>query len=276
METSPIDVNRRHGRTPKFFTRHTHPAAARLPRIVKIPLAKKFSFPTRLIRLEFDHSTVDYYAEIDTVFLCGKRSSSNSSLVHPLELNSSPSIVRHRFTSHLPSPLSLLDHRRRACTSPHTIPIACRHSTHHLFLSRPTLTGSTLIDLSNPARTLSRSTAISIAQPSTLLEWHQQLCHRAFLSPALRIRPVSLPVVDKIHSILVVSPMDTDVFGKPSAIESGLLPVSHRTLHQGHCDVLFQLGNSQSRELHRVESSRLSSVEIPAPRSIVERVQNED
>lgn len=54
------------------YTRHTYPPAARLPRIVRIPLINKFSFPTRLVRLEFDHSTVNYYSEIDTVTLSGK------------------------------------------------------------------------------------------------------------------------------------------------------------------------------------------------------------
>ncbi|CAF3611887.1 unnamed protein product [Rotaria socialis] len=54
------------------YTRHTCPPAARLPRIVKISLKDKISFPTRLIRLEFDHSTVSYYSEIDTVILSGK------------------------------------------------------------------------------------------------------------------------------------------------------------------------------------------------------------
>jgi hypothetical protein len=64
----------------KLYTHHTYPAAARLPRIVKIPLKSQCSFPTRLIRLEFDHSTVNYYTEIDTVILYGKTSPSNSSL----------------------------------------------------------------------------------------------------------------------------------------------------------------------------------------------------
>ncbi|CAF1640070.1 unnamed protein product [Rotaria magnacalcarata] len=54
------------------YTRHTCPPAARLPRIVKISLKDKISFPTRLVRLEFDHSTASYYSEIDTVILSGK------------------------------------------------------------------------------------------------------------------------------------------------------------------------------------------------------------
>ncbi|CAF3365740.1 unnamed protein product [Rotaria sp. Silwood1] len=58
-------------------THHTFPPAARLPRIVKISLKDKFSFPTRFIRLEFDHSTVNYYSEIDTIILYGKILSSN-------------------------------------------------------------------------------------------------------------------------------------------------------------------------------------------------------
>ncbi len=62
----------------KISTHHTYPPAARLPRIMKISLENKFSFPTRLVRLEFDHSTVNYYSEIDTVILCGKLSSNNS------------------------------------------------------------------------------------------------------------------------------------------------------------------------------------------------------
>jgi hypothetical protein len=64
----------------KIYTHHTYPAAARLPRIVKISLENKFSFSTRLIRLEFDHSTVNYYSEIDTIILYGKNSSTTSIL----------------------------------------------------------------------------------------------------------------------------------------------------------------------------------------------------
>ncbi len=55
----------------KIYTRHTYPPAARLPRILKIPLKNKISFPTRHIRLEFDHTTANYYIEIDTIKLCG-------------------------------------------------------------------------------------------------------------------------------------------------------------------------------------------------------------
>lgn len=58
----------------QIHTYHTYPPAARLPRIVKISLENKVSFPTRLIRLEFDHSTANYYSEIDTVMLYGKLS----------------------------------------------------------------------------------------------------------------------------------------------------------------------------------------------------------
>ncbi|CAF1282903.1 unnamed protein product [Rotaria sordida] len=63
-----------------IHTRHRYPPAACLPRIVKIPLKDKFSFPTRFIRLEFDHSTVNYYSEIDTVILYGKTLLNNSIL----------------------------------------------------------------------------------------------------------------------------------------------------------------------------------------------------
>lgn len=68
----PASFNTKKKEVPKIYTHHPHPPAARLPRIVKIPLENKFSFPTRLIRLEFDHSTVDYYSEIDTVTLSGQ------------------------------------------------------------------------------------------------------------------------------------------------------------------------------------------------------------
>ena len=170
----------------------------------------------------------------------------------------------------------LLDRQRRARTVPHTVPIALRYSTHRLLVSRSTLIGSTVVDVSNLARTLSRSIAISIAQPTTLLEWSEQLCHRAFLSPTLRIRSVSIAIVDEIYSIFTISAVAADVLGESSTIESGLLPVSHWALHQSYCHALSQLGNSQSRELHLIESSRFPSVEISAARSIVERLQNED
>lgn len=48
---------------------HSSPPAAHLPRIAKIPLGKKFDFPIRFVRLEFDHRTADYYIEIDTICL---------------------------------------------------------------------------------------------------------------------------------------------------------------------------------------------------------------
>jgi len=59
----------------------------------KTPPKKKFSFPIRLIRLEFDHSTANYYSEIDTVILYGKISSNNSILNEDLqEIPSSPTV----------------------------------------------------------------------------------------------------------------------------------------------------------------------------------------
>jgi len=75
-----LNLNTDKNQLSKIYTHHTYPPAARLPRIVKISLEKKFSFSTRLIRLEFDHSTVNYYSEIDTVILYGKISSQNSIL----------------------------------------------------------------------------------------------------------------------------------------------------------------------------------------------------
>ncbi|CAF1364141.1 unnamed protein product, partial [Didymodactylos carnosus] len=56
----------------KLHTRHRYPSASRQPRIVKIQLADRIKFPCKLIRLEFDHSTVGYYTEIDTVILIGR------------------------------------------------------------------------------------------------------------------------------------------------------------------------------------------------------------
>lgn len=55
----------------KIYTNHTYPPAARFSRILKIPLRDKISFPTRHIRLEFDHCTANYYIEIDTIKLYG-------------------------------------------------------------------------------------------------------------------------------------------------------------------------------------------------------------
>ena len=66
-----LDSSGHHRQTSNIYTHHTYPPAARLPRIVKIPLKNKFSFPIRLIRLEFDHTTANYYSEIDTVTLHG-------------------------------------------------------------------------------------------------------------------------------------------------------------------------------------------------------------
>ncbi|CAF5007130.1 unnamed protein product, partial [Rotaria socialis] len=61
------------------YTLHPYPPAARMPRIVKIPLKNKVPFPTRHIRLEFDHSTTNYYIEIDTIKLCGDLLNTNQS-----------------------------------------------------------------------------------------------------------------------------------------------------------------------------------------------------
>jgi hypothetical protein len=72
-----LHVNSDHEQISNIYTHHTYPAAARLPRIVKIPLKNKCSFPTRYIRLEFDHTTVGYYIEIDTILLCGQTSKCN-------------------------------------------------------------------------------------------------------------------------------------------------------------------------------------------------------
>ncbi|CAF4683555.1 unnamed protein product [Rotaria sp. Silwood1] len=73
----PLHLNTNNKQILNIDTHHTFPPAARLPRIVKISLKDKFSFPTRFIRLEFDHSTVNYYSEIDTIILYGKILSSN-------------------------------------------------------------------------------------------------------------------------------------------------------------------------------------------------------
>ncbi|CAF0824780.1 unnamed protein product [Adineta ricciae] len=75
------------------YTHHTCPPASRIPRIVKISLKNKFSFPTRFIRLQFDHSTVNYYSEIDTVILYGRTSPSDSSSLSNIESTSLSSLI---------------------------------------------------------------------------------------------------------------------------------------------------------------------------------------
>ena len=64
-----------------IHTNHPYPPAARFPRILKIPLENKVSFPTKYIRLEFDHCTTNYYIEIDTIELCGHLSPLNLSVL---------------------------------------------------------------------------------------------------------------------------------------------------------------------------------------------------
>ena len=66
-----LDLNTDQEQIERIHTYHTYPPAARLPRILKIPLKYKISFPTRFIRLEFDHCTANYYIEIDSIKLCG-------------------------------------------------------------------------------------------------------------------------------------------------------------------------------------------------------------
>jgi F-box/leucine-rich repeat protein 4 len=67
-----LHLNTDHKQISKIYTHHTYPPAARFSRILKIPLENKVSFPTRHIRLEFDHCTANYYIEIDTITLCGQ------------------------------------------------------------------------------------------------------------------------------------------------------------------------------------------------------------
>jgi hypothetical protein len=69
-----LHLNTDHQLISKIHTNHTYPPAARLPRILKIPLKNKISFSTKHIRLEFDHCTANYYIEIDTIKLCGQNS----------------------------------------------------------------------------------------------------------------------------------------------------------------------------------------------------------
>ncbi|CAF3762746.1 unnamed protein product [Rotaria socialis] len=74
-----LHLNTDHEQVSKIYTLHPYPPAARMPRIVKIPLKNKVPFPTRHIRLEFDHSTTNYYIEIDTIKLCGDLLNTNQS-----------------------------------------------------------------------------------------------------------------------------------------------------------------------------------------------------
>ena len=108
--TEPADPSSEEKDLSKIYTRRNYPPTARLPRIVKISLEKKFSFPTRLVRLEFDHSNVSYYSEIDTVTLSGRITSnyctsSEDSIVIPLS-----SVVSQTFLNNS-SPMQFdLDH----------------------------------------------------------------------------------------------------------------------------------------------------------------------
>ncbi|CAF1487854.1 unnamed protein product [Adineta ricciae] len=76
-----LQLNTDHTGISKIYTRHTYPPAARIPRITKIPLKGKVPFPTRHVRLEFDHCTANYYIEIDTIMLTGQRLKDHSTPV---------------------------------------------------------------------------------------------------------------------------------------------------------------------------------------------------
>ena len=94
--TEPIvsdQTTAEHDYMSKISTKHTYPAASHIPRIVKIPLENRIPFCTRLFRLEFDHSTVQYYAEIDTVILCGSTSTSLTKQTEPTEVELDSSTV---------------------------------------------------------------------------------------------------------------------------------------------------------------------------------------
>ncbi|UJR27898.1 hypothetical protein I4U23_009160 [Adineta vaga] len=100
------DSNMNSNQTSNIHTYHTCPPAARLPRIVKISLINKFSFPTRFIRLQFDHSTVNYYSEIDTVILYGKTSPTNSNNITE-NIKSSSSILNEQQTEEINGSIDL-------------------------------------------------------------------------------------------------------------------------------------------------------------------------
>jgi hypothetical protein len=72
-----LDVNNHDRNRLNVHTKHTSPPAARLPRIVEISLQGQVPFATQHFRLEFDHSTVGYYVEIDTIILCCNDSQCN-------------------------------------------------------------------------------------------------------------------------------------------------------------------------------------------------------
>ena len=82
-----MHIHRDQSYVSKISTNRPSPPAAHLPRIMKIPLKDKFTFPTRFVRLEFNHSTVHYYSEIDTILLCGR--------IFPVESIPSSSTVCH-------------------------------------------------------------------------------------------------------------------------------------------------------------------------------------
>jgi len=74
----------------RINTKHSYPPAARFPRILKIPLDGSYPFPFKFIRIEFDHSTANYYIEIDTVRLCGDISVVNLSHSTPKSIPNKP------------------------------------------------------------------------------------------------------------------------------------------------------------------------------------------
>ena len=103
--TSALDslqLNTDHQLISKIHTKHSYPPAARFARILKIPLEKKISFPTRHIRLEFDHCTANYYIEIDTIKLCGRLSPSDTPIpvINPT-VSESPEIIPNNPFAHI-------------------------------------------------------------------------------------------------------------------------------------------------------------------------------
>ncbi|CAF5061980.1 unnamed protein product [Rotaria sp. Silwood1] len=95
-----LHLNTDYEQISKIYTHHTYPPAAYFPRILKIPLINKISFPRQHIRLEFDHCTANYYIEIDTISLCGQNLNISQSLPKEI-ISKQDEYIELNFENHL-------------------------------------------------------------------------------------------------------------------------------------------------------------------------------
>ena len=146
----------------------------------------------------------------------------------------------------------------------------------YLFVSGFAFVSSSFLDLPFIPSAMSRSTAISIVESATLLEWHQQLFIGAFLLPSLREHQILVSRLDAIAATCVLSSAVERLFERPCAIEFRLLSIFNGTLHRESHSTVSNDRNSQFGKLFVPTPRRFYSVETFDRPSIIECLSNKD